>query len=811
MPAAKQISNATLASLFFASGALALIYEALWQRRFALIFGSSAPATAAVLAAYFAGLALGAFAIGNRVHRFSSPLILYAILELGIAIGALLVEAWLALFSNITSSSIPLKTILAFLALALPTFCMGGTLPALGAFIDRDQHHLGRTAGLLYTANTAGAALGVLAVPLLLLPTLGAQNTLYVSALCNLLIAACVYMGRARCSQRAASNPTAPSNPKPPSRKNTHRTSPTLTHTLTLSFLSGAIAFIVQILWNRAFAQVHENSLYSFALIVATFIAALAVGAQITRSLLSRNFKPTTLLTSAWLTAGILLIASPFAFISLTNNLTYLSSSSSSWPSAAKLLQLSLILIFPTATLIGIALPALFEHAGPTAIGSGKILGRILTANLIGSTCGALLAGFIFPRFFGLWGSMIFAGVLTISVGWNLFPKGRFAFFLALPLLAGLATKTNLPRVRLTQNEILLHLSEGSHGIVAVTERANSRRLKLNNSYVLGGTAATGDERMQSHIPLLLHPNPQRVSYLGLGTGISAGAATLHPIQQITLLELVPQVPQAARAHFAEANLHILDQPNARLIIEDARNYLRHTDEKFDVIIGDLVVPWRAGEAALFTRENFRAGKNALRPGGLFCQWLPLFQLSEDEFRIILNTFLSVFPQAHLWRADFSPNETAVALIAFNGTETLNAQIIRSRIAQMTRDPANPHLTDDFAVWMNFIGTITPAEINPNWLINSEDRPWLELRSSPGTNTFTGRPFQKWSHELNAISLRPFQATEREAVAIHSGSLLFEFTLSLSENNRPAAARAQAELARLLPQTLQSVILPPAQ
>jgi spermidine synthase len=322
---------------------------------------------------------------------------------------------------------------------------------------------------------------------------------------------------------------------------------------------------------------------------------------------------------------------------------------------------------------------------------------------------------------------------------------------------------------------------------------------------------------------------------MGLGTGISAGGALFHPVQQITILELVPEVAAAARAHFADANLRILDQPQTRLIVEDARNYLRHTREKFEVIIGDLVVPWRAGEGALFTVENFRAGKNALAPGGIYCQWLPMFQLSEDEFRILLNTFLAVFPEAYLWRADFSPNETALALIGFAEGATLNAQTIHERLAQMNTgamipispngpispiqqgatqpaDPTNPQLTSDYAIWMNFIGTITRADVNLAWRINSEDRPWVELLgplSHTGENSaFTGRKFQNWCRELNAASMTRYHADELDAAAMQAGDLLFDFTISASEQNQPAAARAQSELKQLLPPALYAIIFP---
>ncbi len=119
----------------------------------------------------------------------------------------------------------------------------------------------------------------------------------------------------------------------------------------------------------------------------------------------------------------------------------------------------------------------------------------------------------------------------------------------------------------------------------------------------------------------------------------------------------------AARQHFSQANGGVLGDVRTRVIVEDARSYLRGTSAKFDVIVGDLVVPWRQGESALFTLEHFTAARNALARGGLFCQWLPLFQLAEPELSIVLRTFLTVFPSATLWRGDVSPDQPALALI----------------------------------------------------------------------------------------------------------------------------------------------------
>lgn len=769
-----------LGALFFFSGMFALVYEALWHRRFALVFGSAAPATAAVLAAYFAGLALGSWAFGRKSTQFKNPLRTYALLEVGIALGAILVEVWLQLFERLPVAGVGAKTFLAFVALAVPTICMGGTLPALGALLEN-----GRSATLLYVLNTAGAALGILALPFLLLPALGGKLTLAACALGNLSLAAIAWNLK---HQPTQAQPTSSSNKA----------------LLGLAFASGFAAFVLQIVWNRAFAQVHENSLYSFAVIVAVFILALAAGGQAARVLLARKFTPATVIGAAWLFAAVAIYCGPALFIAKTNSLSYLVSTSGWFNYGTKLLGLSMLLVFPGAFFLGLVLPTLMEK-------SSQALGSLLATNLIGGVVGALCGGFLFPAMLGLWGTF---GALAIAVGAlgaiQLARARTFFPLIALAAILFVPPPFRLPVVRLAQQAKLIAHSEGSHGVVAVTEAGPSRRLKLNNSYVLGGTSATGDERFQGHLPLLLHPRPRSVAFMGLGTGITASAAHFHTNAQITIAELVPEVVTAARTHFTRANLAILDDTNrVRVIVEDARNYLRRASDRHDVIIGDLVVPWRAGEGALFTLENFHAARRALANDGLFCQWLPLFQLSKEEFESIARTFLEVFPRAQLWRGDFSPTEPSLALVGCVSDKT-PPRDLQGRLDTMLRDPANPHVREQFAVWMHFVGVIEASDFSSAPL-NTEDRPWIELtgpRRHAGSNReqlFVGRALQSWiaAFQKNAAARAPEQAK-----ALQAGAALFDFTLNLSENNRIAAARAQAELRTLAPPTVYATFFP---
>ena len=334
---------------------------------------------------------------------------------------------------------------------------------------------------------------------------------------------------------------------------------------------------------------------------------------------------------------------------------------------------------------------------------------------------------------------------------------------------------------------------------MAVTERGASRRLKLNNHYTLGGTFAVGDERIQAHIPLLLHSNPRKVAFLGYGTGITAGGALLHPASQVQIVEIVPEVVELAARYFAEANNDFRNDSKARLVLDDARNFLRGTTDTFDVIVSDIVVPWQPGEAALYTVEHFTAAKEKLAPGGVFCAWVPMFQLGETEFQILLRTFMSVFPAASIWRGDFSPNRPALALIGCE--QPLDATAVDRRLSEMTPDPSNTHLTNARGFWMHFVGMLQSEDVQER-RINSEDQPWLELlapQREARRELFTGRKLVAWQSSLGSHAEKLTAELSTEAVAgFKGGWLMTEFTLSTFERNHRRADELQAQIREVL-------------
>lgn len=816
-------------ALFFSSGVTALVYEVLWQRQFALVLGSAAPATAAVLGAYLGGLALGSYLLGVRAESLRQPLRTYALLEGLAGLGALLVQPllrvcelahpWLqAHFPGHSAGSFLVRTMVVFLAIGFPTACLGGTLPVLAQWAERRGRSLGTNTGLLYVANTGGAVLGILAVPFMLLPAFGLQGTLWLAAALNAVIA----VGAWSLDRSGTSSPIAAEEEK---KRPLQRLSMRDGHAplLTLAFVSGAALFVLQVQWNRAFAQVHENSMYSFAVIAAVFILALAVGGQVARVLLRATVLPEQVLGWGWLLGGGAVAASVWGFLRLTNGLAYLPGASG-WASyAGHLLGCAGAVVFGPVLLLGLGWPAILELAGRrSAAAAGRIVGSLAAWNLAGAVSGALLAGFVLPRWLALWDVvLVTAAGLAAAGAWQLGGGGRRALLAWIGVLGAVGwgiAQLDLPRVKVSSRaERLVATKEGVHGIVAVVERGNSRRLKLNNHYVLGGTASTGDERMQAHLPLLLHPSPKQVAFLGLGTAITASGSLFHPTERVTAVELVPEVVAAARTHFREANAGFLEAPNSRVLVGDARSFLRASGAEFDVIIGDLVVPWRQGEGALLTWEQFAAARRALAAGGIFCQWLPLFQLSRAELDMIARTFLTVFPEAWVWRGDFSPDQPAVALIGAAGALELDPARLRRRLGEMRVDPANPQLTESSALWMYLIGTLRLSDVGGTGRINQEEEPWIELTApwqhagQAAAELCIGRRLQSWSREIRRRSDSAVTSLGPEVVAAaQAGDLLFEYTLLLSERQEEAARQAQNQLRSLLAPGLYAFLFPPA-
>ena len=692
-------NSKVLIFLFSLSGFSALIYEVLWLKELTRLFGSSAYATATTLAVFFLGLFLGGLFWGRKSSDIRQPMRAYALIELGIAASAILYFFILDLYFLIYSPLFeafghnPLlftfvKFVLALGLLLLPSFFMGGTFPLITQIFATKSPNPGNIASLTYAFNTLGAAGGAFIAGFYLPPTIGLQRAYGGAMMLNIVIALiALYLNRVMLKdERKAS-----------SFKRRARQRSTGINLGLVAFLSGFIVLSLEVLWSRMFAQVLMNDTYSFAMILITFLIALAFGSFLANYLARNAISAAETLKRMSLLSAISVAVSPIVFSFWTDGLTLLPVSIGWSRYMSSMISMALVVMMIPAILIGTIFPLLLEAAKGWKRSLGESVGLLSAYNTLGAIIGSISAGFIMLNLLGLWHSIALMAVayifLAVYLNKDFLRRPASYATIGFSLVAAFWLTSGIPSVRLDQAnaEMLQDVYQGRDGIISVIsaqpphypEDFQDLFIKLNNAYTLGGVGSTADERRQSHLALFLHPNPRSVYILGMATGITAGGALAHPVQRLVVSELIPEVVRAAETHFGAYTNGLFEDQRVEIVIEDGRNYLLGTSEMFDVIIADLFEPWGAGTGDLYTLEHFETVRRHLKTDGLFVQWLPLYQISMREFGIIAQTMMQAFPQVTLWRGNFVPNKPIVALIAQDELTPLNAEELLKNVQML--------------------------------------------------------------------------------------------------------------------------------
>jgi spermidine synthase len=802
-------AHMTLWLCFTMSGAAALALEMLWMRSAALVLGQTAATTASVLACYFAGLGLGA-AAGRGIRR--QAVRAYGVLELGAAAGALWsvhvfralgaagAQQWLA-------AGGPAARIAAVAIAVVPaTACLGATLPALGQVLA--ARALGRRGGLLYALNTLGGVAGIVAAGFGLPALIGVHASYVVAAAASAVAgAAALIVG---CGGAVALAPTAVAGT---TQSGVSR------HRLRVAAAgAGALGLGLEVLWTRLFAQVLHNSVYSFSAIALVFVMAIAAGATLA-ALVQPRLRPVAIARTALIAAGVATIAGFWLFVRYTDGLAYFGMESGLGEYLARIIALAALTAGPAAFAAGVVLPALWGAWGGHDA-AARPLGDLSAANTLGGIAGALVAAFVALPLLGLCGCLLAAAAAYIVLADVLAPprcRWRPMTYGALVVVV-LANPMRAPLVHLRPDtETVRATLEGPNGIVTVVESQDDLQLRLDNYYVLGGTAAATNERRLGVLPLLLHPAPHRVAFVGLATGITASAGPALGIDETTVVELVPEVAVAARAHFAEWNGHLFERRNVRVVVDDGRRYLAASRQHFDVIVSDLFIPWHAGAGSLYSREMYETVAQRLAPGGLFCQWLPLYQLTRGEFDMIAHTFLTVFPHVGLWRADFYPNRPVVGLVGQSTVQAVDLTRIGERLERLPDWSEDPLLAAPRALAMLSVGPLTPvADLFAATPLNTDDHPLLEfaaprltrINATGDKDWFTGAAlatFYETLAERTAATPDPMLPQTADVdEARGAGAMLYRYALAASHGDSTTAAQLQADVRALVPDVIRS-------
>lgn len=731
--------------LMLASGFAGLGYQIVGTQQSALWLGHEAAAVLAVVAAFFGGLALGGLLLGTRIEQSSAPRRWYVGCELSIGGWGLALVAIGPKASHVvlTLSGVEptpgRQWAVAFVscfALFLPaTVAMGATLPAmerLSAALKVERRSLAR----LYAANTAGAVLGVLATAFWLIQAFGLRASALFCVALNLL---CAVIAQRVFPETLAPHPAA-------------RTDPARARAaLTRLALTGLLGIGYEVVVVRVLSQVSEDTVYTFALLLAVYLVGTAAGAAAYERWLSA--KKSNALGDALFTAQATAVLLGVASLWWAPELRRFAADAlgGSAPAAIAAEALLALFAFGAPTFV---MGAVFSHLSRRASSAGVSFGRALGVNTLAAALAPALFGVVvLPQ----WGPKVallaLAAAYLAQISSRAFRQPAWLAAAAGVAVLGVATPA-LRFVEVPEGGRIVSYSEGPVAAVSVVEDAQGvSRLRIDNRQQEGSSASVRFDARQAWLPLLLHTEPKRALFLGLGTGVTATSAAADPTLKVDAVELLPDVIAAA-AHFAD------DDARARLhtLAADARRYVRVSSQTYDVIVSDNFHPARSGSGSLYTVEHFQAVQQRLTPNGVFCQWLPLHQLDLDTLRSIVRSFVTVYPKSWAILANSSLETPTLGLIARRDQTRFDVASLRARLRQLAlpEQVSGLGLEDEYAVLGSAIaGPRALARFTVGAALNTDDQPIVAYRAPFITYAPASTPEQRLWTLLGQLSLGP--------------------------------------------------------
>ena len=667
--------------IFFLSGISALIYQTVWLKNLGLVFGNTVYATSTVIAIYLAGLGIGAFLFGKRLLG-RSPLILYAILEALIGVAgslssngfALLDQAYIASFQFFIGSPFLLalaRVLFVALFLLPPTILMGGTLPVLVRWVEAGSKGTGKAISALYAVNTFGAVAGVALAGFVLIPKAGLLTTLFSAVLLNFLLALLSvlleYGVRDERQEAVAAEFSTPA------------ASTAAPVVLLLTFLMGLTSIADEVFWSRVLVLHLGSSVYAYALMLTSFLIGIAAGSALINRVIDR-IEPVKALFILEIVLAAVLALQIHYFVRFADVLEALARAfkANSYEMTLVVLLLTVLsaLIIPTA-IMGATFPLVVKLYGQrTGAAEGHASGVVYFFNTLGSILGSLLAGFVIIRWIGSQNGLFLMALINLVIAVVLFQSGRRtrrwvvglvssavvvagAFVLAKPdqiiLSAGLFVDQKAP--------VLLFREDVTATVTLRQMQGKFLSLELNGVNVAGTSPdLLGTQQLQGHLPLLAHGSAKKVLHIGFGSGGTAWAVSRHPVEQIRIAEISPEVLEVSDSRLRSVNHGVLEDPRVKVEINDGRNFIMATPETFDIILSDSIHPRYAGNGSLYTRDYFELCRKKLAPGGVISMWLPFYTLTTRNYLMILRAFSDVFPNTTVWYVPNAVNPFTIVM-----------------------------------------------------------------------------------------------------------------------------------------------------
>jgi spermidine synthase len=699
--------------LFVGSGCAALIYEIIWFHLLRLVIGGSSVSMAIVLGTFMGGMCIGSLLLPMIVSPKYHPFKVYACLELGIGlIGATLPHwmPWLGnlYLSNADSSGRDLlaRSLVASGCLLPATILMGATLPAIARWVKSTPVGLSRM-GLFYGMNTLGAVLGCFIAGFFLLPQSDVIYASYVAAAVNLIVGLMAL-------SLANSLPYTPDVVEESSQSGTRPMNAPAIICLVVG-LSGFAALSAEVIWTRLLALMFGASTYTFAIILMVFLAGIGIGSTVAAKMARKSNHPLRWLALCQLALLPVLVIANAVISRIVPH----------WPAEVSgeyyvyFIFLhdtirTMASVFPAALLWGATFSFAIAAVGQGQPDTGRLVGQLYASNTCGAILGSMLTSMWLVPTIGSQRTqqlMVIvsaaAALLTLyfersqepqaergtkwyDMPWLTGPRTRWgALALAVlcliflrPLPHGILGNAIMPWAWKDFDHLFEKESENTSVVVMKEKETGIRSLcvagKVEASTMVADLRC---QRMLGHIGALVHPQPKSTLTVGLGAGTTAGSFVLYPeIEKIQICEIEPAIVDAAR-FFDEQNHNVVTDSRTEIVIDDARHFMATCKDKFDIISSDSIHPWVRGSAILYSKEYYELCKSHLNPGGVFVQWIPLYQTDMMTVSCELATFLEVFPHATLWSSGANRNHGYdIIAVAQVDESPLDLEKLRQRI-----------------------------------------------------------------------------------------------------------------------------------
>jgi spermidine synthase len=772
-PAVAGAAVLPLAALLLVSGSCALVFQVVWIRELRLVFGATTAASGAVVAIFMAGLGAGNLFFGRRLDRAPNPLAIYALLEAGIAVSSA-ISPWLIDLVRGVYISLggqaelgqPLATLVrlggAALVLAVPTFLMGGTLPATASAVATEADAKRQGVALLYGLNTVGAVLGAMIGNFLLLEALGNRRSLWLACAVNVCLSAAAWQYSRRLQCGTVPQPT---NVTPVATAMHAHSSPSPQRLLIVcgtSAVVGCVYFLMEMVWYRMLGPLLGGTTYAFGLILGMALLGIGIGGSL-YSLCGRWMKPSLTVLAATCAGEALLMGIPFA---LGDNiaLSVLRQQGHGVESFAQQVwnwsQIAAVVVLPASLMAGFQFPVLLAVAGAGRADVGRHVGWTFASNTAGAIAGSLAGGFVALPLLtapGVW--RLSVGILVVLAAGHLVIGRRLRSAATVGVLAmgGLAIATisqtgptavwrhsgigagRAGAAQISPNEErdfshrmrrrIIWEAEGRESSVAINA-VDSFSFVVNGKIDGNAWLDAGTQIGLGVLGQLIHPAPERALVIGLGTGESAGWLALRPgMQVVDVVEMEPTVVHIAEL-CASVNGDVLRRPNVKLHFNDAREHLLTCRDRYDLIVSEPSNPYRAGIANLYTREFYESAAGRLADRGLFLQWLQGYEVDDRTVSIVLRTLSQSFPEVQVWQTN------ALDLVFVCGSREAFADLsvpILERHIQIPVVREGMHLgwgmNDLAGVFAHYVcgpRTIEACLASANVPLNTDDQNWLE-------------------------------------------------------------------------------------